>query len=121
MTGPERHPASTMAIEIDREDDGRWIGDIPPLPGVTVYGRSIADAIARVRVLAADVILDRIAAGVSVPPGFESASESSILETIYLMTIPGMAESIREGMNTSLDDCSDEIDWLPADGQPNTH
>ena len=72
-------------------------------------------------VLAADVILDRIAAGVSVPPGFESASESSILETIYLMTIPGMAESIREGMNTSLDDCSDEIDWLPADGQPNTH
>ena len=37
---------STYQIEIDREQDGRWIADIPDLPGVMVYGASEEDAIA---------------------------------------------------------------------------
>lgn len=32
-------------------------------------------------------------------------------ETVYLMSIPGMAESIREGMKTPIDECVEELDW----------
>lgn len=35
---------------------------------------------------------------------------NSIQETLYLLSIPGMRESIREGMRTPLDECSDGID-----------
>ena len=30
-----------LRIEIDREDDGRWIGEVPDLPGVMTYGVSV--------------------------------------------------------------------------------
>ncbi len=32
-------------------------------------------------------------------------------ETVHLMSIPGMAESIREGLETSLEECVEELDW----------
>lgn len=35
----------------------------------------------------------------------------AIQETLYLLSIPGMRESIREGMNTPLDECSTEPGW----------
>lgn len=35
----------------------------------------------------------------------------AINETLYLLSIPGMRESIREGMDTPLDECSDEAGW----------
>lgn len=35
----------------------------------------------------------------------------AIRETLYLLSIPGMRESIREGMNTPLDECSTEPGW----------
>jgi len=35
----------------------------------------------------------------------------SIQETLYLMSIPGMRESIVEGMKTPVDECSEEIEW----------
>jgi prevent-host-death family protein len=35
----------------------------------------------------------------------------SIQETIYLLNIPDMRESIREGLATPLEDCTEEIDW----------
>ena len=35
---------------------------------------------------------------------------NSIQETLYLLSIPGMRESIREGMRTPVDECSDGID-----------
>jgi antitoxin YefM len=36
---------------------------------------------------------------------------NAISETIYLLSIPGMRESIREGLKESLSDCSKELDW----------
>jgi len=36
---------------------------------------------------------------------------NAINETLHLLSIPGMRESIREGMDTKLDDCSQELDW----------
>lgn len=35
----------------------------------------------------------------------------SIQETLYLLSIPGMRESIREGLNTPIQDCDGELAW----------
>ena len=35
----------------------------------------------------------------------------SIEETMYLLNIPGMRESIIEGMNTPVEECDDEVEW----------
>jgi predicted RNase H-like HicB family nuclease len=45
-----------LTVEFDREADGRWIADVPELPGVHVYGRSRRDALARVQALAFEVL-----------------------------------------------------------------
>ena len=54
-------------IEIDREDDGRWIAEVPDLPGVMVYGRDKADAVAKVQALALRVLAERLEHGEEVP------------------------------------------------------
>ncbi|WP_026279796.1 type II toxin-antitoxin system Phd/YefM family antitoxin [Thioalkalivibrio sp. ALJ16] len=36
---------------------------------------------------------------------------SAIQETLYLLSVPGMRESIREGMETPADECHEELDW----------
>ncbi|OOC09716.1 MULTISPECIES: type II toxin-antitoxin system Phd/YefM family antitoxin [Thioalkalivibrio] len=36
---------------------------------------------------------------------------SAIQETLYLLSVPGMRESIREGMDTPADECHEELDW----------
>lgn len=35
----------------------------------------------------------------------------AISETVNLSTIPGMVESIKEGMNEAIEDCSDTLEW----------
>lgn len=35
----------------------------------------------------------------------------AINETLYLLSIPGMRESIKEGMDTPIEECSDEVGW----------
>ena len=49
-----------MKIEIEREKDGRWIAEVPALPGVMVYGKTRAQALAKVKALALRVIADRL-------------------------------------------------------------
>jgi predicted RNase H-like HicB family nuclease len=49
-----------MRIEIEREEDGRWIAEIPELPGVVVYGESRKQAIAKAEALALRVMADRL-------------------------------------------------------------
>ena len=56
-----------MKIEIDREEDGRWIGEIPDLPGVLAYGASREEAVAKAEALALRVIADRLDHGESIP------------------------------------------------------
>ena len=51
----------TLTIELDREDDGRWIAEAPQLPGVMCYGETRDAAISNAERLAIDVIADRIA------------------------------------------------------------
>jgi antitoxin YefM len=35
----------------------------------------------------------------------------SIQDTLYLMSVPGLRESIQEGMNTPIEHCSTELNW----------
>jgi predicted RNase H-like HicB family nuclease len=57
----------SMHIEIDREDDGRWIGEVPDLRGVFAYGQTCGEALDRVKALALRVIADRLEKGEAVP------------------------------------------------------
>ena len=50
----------TLTIALDREDDGRWIAEVPEL-NVLVYGESKLEAIQRAQSSAREIILDRIA------------------------------------------------------------
>ncbi len=56
-----------MTIEVEREEDGRWIAEIPDLPGVMIYGQSRAEAISKVKALALRVLADRLEHGETVP------------------------------------------------------
>lgn len=49
-----------MRIAIDREEDGRWIAEIPELPGVMVYGDTRKQAISKAEVLALRIMADRL-------------------------------------------------------------
>jgi predicted RNase H-like HicB family nuclease len=51
--------AYNFQIETDREEDGRWIAEIPELPGVLAYGPSREDAIRSVEALALRVLTDK--------------------------------------------------------------
>ena len=43
---------SHFAVDVEREDDGRWIGEVPQLAGVLTYGASRDEAIAKAKALA---------------------------------------------------------------------
>jgi len=36
---------------------------------------------------------------------------TAIQETLFLLSVPGMRESIREGMDTAVDECDEDLDW----------
>ena len=52
---------------IEREEDGRWIAEIPDLPGVMVYGQSREEALSKIKALALRVLADRLEHGETVP------------------------------------------------------
>jgi predicted RNase H-like HicB family nuclease len=57
-----------LRIEIDCEEDGRWIAEIPALPGVMSYGTTEAEARSKATALAFRVMADRIERGEPLPP-----------------------------------------------------
>ena len=52
-----------LRIELEREDDGRWVAEVPALPGVLAYGADQAEAIRAVKALAFRVLADRLEHG----------------------------------------------------------
>jgi predicted RNase H-like HicB family nuclease len=50
----------TLTIEIERESDGRWIAEVPTLPGTMCYGQTRDEALAHVQALALRVIAERL-------------------------------------------------------------
>ena len=56
-----------LTIDVEREDDGRWLAEVSDLPGVLAYGQSRDEAIARVEALALRVLADRLEHGEAGP------------------------------------------------------
>jgi predicted RNase H-like HicB family nuclease len=56
-----------LTIEVEQEDDGRWLAEVPELPGVLSYGATRQEAIDRAQALSLRVLADRLDHGESVP------------------------------------------------------
>ena len=56
-----------LTIDVEREDDGRWLAEVVDLPGVLAYGKTRQEAIERVQALSLRVLADRLEHGESVP------------------------------------------------------
>jgi predicted RNase H-like HicB family nuclease len=57
----------TFTVETEQENDGRWIAEIPQIPGAMAYGSTRDEAIARVEALGLRVLAERIEQGESSP------------------------------------------------------
>jgi predicted RNase H-like HicB family nuclease len=60
-------PPGKLVIEIEREEDGRWIAEVVALAGVLAYGSTREEAMARAEVLALRVLADRLEHGETIP------------------------------------------------------
>lgn len=56
-----------MIVEVQREDDGRWIAEVPDLPGVMTYGQTRDEAVAKAKALALRAMADRLEHGEEIP------------------------------------------------------
>jgi predicted RNase H-like HicB family nuclease len=56
-----------LTIEVEQETDGRWVAEVPELPGVLTYGVTRQEAIDRAQALALRVLADRLDHGEPVP------------------------------------------------------
>ena len=65
------------AVELEQEEDGRWIAEVPDLPGVMVYGASREDALRAVEALALRVLADRLDHGELAPGTFSLSFEAA--------------------------------------------
>ena len=52
-----------LTIEIEQEEDGRWLSEVPQIPGVMVYGNSQKESILKVQSLALHVLADKLEHG----------------------------------------------------------
>ena len=52
-----------MNIELELEEDGRWIVEVVDLPGVMTYGKTREEAISKLKALALRVLADRVEHG----------------------------------------------------------
>jgi predicted RNase H-like HicB family nuclease len=55
------------SMECEREEDGRWLAEVPELPGVVAYGSTAEEAQARAQVLALRVLAERLEHGEASP------------------------------------------------------
>ena len=56
-----------LTIEVEQDDDGRWLAEVPELPGALAYGQTRQEAIDRVQALSLRVLADRIDHGEPAP------------------------------------------------------
>jgi predicted RNase H-like HicB family nuclease len=56
-----------VRVEVEKEDDGRWLAEVPALPGAMAYGTSREEAISKVEVLVLRAIADKLEHGEPAP------------------------------------------------------
>jgi len=54
---------SSLAVEFEREEDGRWIAEIPKLPGVLAYGATKREALQKTYAIALRTLADNVEEG----------------------------------------------------------
>jgi predicted RNase H-like HicB family nuclease len=57
-----------FTVELEQEEDGRWIAEVIEIPGALAYGRTQDEALSRVEALALRVVADRLEDG-EIAPG----------------------------------------------------
>jgi predicted RNase H-like HicB family nuclease len=57
----------SLKIEVEQEDDGRWLAEVTDLPGVMAYGPTRQEAIDKAQALSLRVLADRLDHGEPVP------------------------------------------------------
>ena len=60
-----------VKVEFEQEDDGRWIAELPIIPGALSYGATQEEALARVAALTLRILADRIEHGEEIPAPFD--------------------------------------------------
>lgn len=66
-TPPHATIPAMYAIEIDQETDGRWIAEVPELPGVLAYGATRDEAVRKAQALSLRVLAERLENGEPLP------------------------------------------------------
>ena len=59
--------AGPLRIELEREEDGRWLAAVPELPGVMAYGQFQDEAVRKAKSVALQILADMIENGEEVP------------------------------------------------------
>jgi predicted RNase H-like HicB family nuclease len=83
MTDPKKPPRSVRSqdlqfrIETERETDGRWIAEIPDLPGALAYGKTEAEARAKAYAIALRAIADDVEKSKDVPESISVTCQSA--------------------------------------------
>jgi predicted RNase H-like HicB family nuclease len=54
-------------IEYEQESDGRWLAEVPEIPGVLTYGATANEAMAKAEILALRALAERIETGEGLP------------------------------------------------------
>jgi predicted RNase H-like HicB family nuclease len=55
------------SLQVEQEEDGRWLAEVPELPGVLAYGATSEEATVKAETLALRVIADRLEIGEAKP------------------------------------------------------
>jgi predicted RNase H-like HicB family nuclease len=74
-----------LTIELEKEDDGRWLAEVIQLPGVMAYGVTDQEAVLNVKALALRVIADRLDHREHLRPPYHPAVE---LDGLYFEARP---------------------------------
>lgn len=56
-----------MRVEVEQEQDGRWIAEVSSLPGAMAYGATKAEAVAKVEALVLRILADKVEHGEDAP------------------------------------------------------
>ncbi len=74
MKKTENKKLSPFSIELDREKDGRWIAEVPKIPGAMAYGNTKEEAMRKAYAIALRTLAD------SIEQGSTSVAVSHLLE-----------------------------------------
>jgi len=62
-----RYNVDMYHVETEQEADGRWIAEVPELPGVLAYGQSRDEAVRKAQALSLHVLAERLEHGEPLP------------------------------------------------------